>query len=157
MLGIPHQVRNEELFVRQDAGKQPCGRPIRRMLKKNIVETRRALSLFRQGGMDTYVAQLKPVPCPPTPPQPKQILPLPLVSLPLNKYGKVAVDFCSDRGGMMEHFVETRHVLMAPWRCLVSTTEEQRRYGQKDQDLVCNGFSGNDTKADPVGFCFYPD
>ncbi len=29
--------------------------------------------------------------------------------------------------------------------CLVSTTEEQRRYGQKDQDLVFNGFSGNDT------------
>ncbi len=29
-----------------------------------------------------------------------------------------------------------------------SVTEEQRRYGQKDQDLVCNGFSGNDTRAD---------
>ncbi len=28
-------------------------------------------------------------------------------------------------------------------------TEEQRRYGQKDQDLVCYGFSGNDTNSDP--------
>jgi hypothetical protein len=26
-----------------------------------------------------------------------------------------------------------------------SVTEEQRRAGQKDQDLVCNGFSGHDT------------
>ncbi len=34
-----------------------------------------------------------------------------LVSLPLNKYRKVAVDFCSDRGPMKEHFVETRHAL----------------------------------------------
>ena len=32
---------------------------------------------------------------------------------------------------------------------LGSVTEEQRRYGQKDQDLVCNEFSGNDTNSDP--------
>jgi hypothetical protein len=48
---------------------------------------------------------------------------------------------------MKEHIVETRHVLMAPWRYLVSTTEEQRGYGQKDQDLVFNEFNGNDTNA----------
>ena len=45
----------------------------------------------------------------------------------------------------MSILVETRHVSMAPWRYLVSTTEEQRRYGQKDQDLVCTEFSGHDT------------
>jgi hypothetical protein len=56
------------------------------------------------------------------------------VSLPLNKYRKVAVDFCSDPGEMKE-------------QSLSSVTEEQRRAGQKDQDLVCNGFSGNDTIA----------
>jgi hypothetical protein len=56
----------------------------------------------------------------------------PLVSLPLNRYRKVAVDFCSDQGAMKEH-------------SLSSVTEEQRRYGQKDQDLVFNEFSGNDT------------
>jgi hypothetical protein len=56
-----------------------------------------------------------------------------LVSLPLNKYGKVAVDFCSDQGVMKE-------------QSRTSVTEEQRRAGQKDQDLVYNGFSGNDTK-----------
>jgi len=56
-----------------------------------------------------------------------------LVSLPLNKYGKVAVDFCSDQGATNE--------------CSRSyMTEEQRRTGQKDQDLVFNGFSGNDTR-----------
>jgi len=46
------------------------------------------------------------------------------VSLPLNKYGKVAVDFCSDQGAMKEHSPSY-------------ATEEQRRYGQKGQDLVC--------------------
>ena len=56
----------------------------------------------------------------------------PLVSLPLNGYGKVEADFCSDRGGMKEHSISY-------------ATEEQRRYGQKDQDLVCSEFSGNDT------------
>ena len=45
---------------------------------------------------------------------------------------------------MKEHFVETRRLE----KCLVSTTEEQRRYGQKDQGLVCNGFRGNDTKGE---------
>ena len=39
---------------------------------------------------------------------------------------------------MKEHFVETMPS---------SVTEEQRRYGQKDQDLVYNGFSGNDTSG----------
>jgi len=58
------------------------------------------------------------------------------VSLPLNRYRKVAVDFCSDQGAMKEH-------------SLGYVTEEQRRYGQKDQDLVCYGFSGNDTNSDP--------
>ncbi len=57
------------------------------------------------------------------------------VSLPLNKYRKVAVDFCSDQGAIKE-------------QSLSSVTEEQRRAGQKDQDLVCNGFSGNDTRRD---------
>ncbi len=28
-----------------------------------------------------------------------------------------------------------------------SVTEEQRRSGQKDQDLVCIEFSGNDTRS----------
>jgi len=60
------------------------------------------------------------------------------VSLPLNKYRKVAVDFCSDQGAMKE-------------QSLSSVTEEQRRAGQKDQDLVCNGFSGNDTGFITVG------
>jgi hypothetical protein len=56
------------------------------------------------------------------------------VSLPRNRYRKVAEDFCSDQGARKEH-------------SLGYVTEEQRRYGQKDQDLVCNGFSGNDTRA----------
>jgi len=56
------------------------------------------------------------------------------VSLPLNRYKKVAADFCSDQGAMKEHSHS-------------SVTEEQRRAGQKDQDLVCNGFSGNDTRV----------
>jgi hypothetical protein len=58
------------------------------------------------------------------------------VSLPLNRYRKVAVDFCSDQGAMKEH-------------SLSSVTEEQRGYGQKDQDLVLNEFSGNDTSHLP--------
>jgi hypothetical protein len=58
-----------------------------------------------------------------------------LVSLSINRYGKVAVYFCSDQGARKEH-------------SLGYVTEEQRGYGQKDQDLVCNGCSGNDTKRD---------
>ena len=57
------------------------------------------------------------------------------VSLLLNGYGKVAVDFCSDQGAMREQSHS-------------SVTEEQRRYEQKDQDLVCTEFSGNDTKKE---------
>ncbi len=57
------------------------------------------------------------------------------VSLPLHTYGKVAVDFCSDQGARKEHSVSY-------------VTKEQRGYGQKDQDLVYNGCSGNDTKRD---------
>ena len=34
---------------------------------------------------------------------------------------------------------------------LSSVTEEQRRYEQKDQDLVCSEFSGNDTKKELSG------
>jgi hypothetical protein len=56
-----------------------------------------------------------------------------LVSLLLNKYGKVAVDFCSGQGAMKEQSPS-------------SVTEEQRRSGQKYQDLVYNGFIGNDTR-----------
>ncbi len=56
------------------------------------------------------------------------------MSLPLNRYRKVAVDFCSDQGAMKE-------------QSLSSVTEEQRGYGQKDQDLVFNEFSGNDTSS----------
>jgi hypothetical protein len=56
-----------------------------------------------------------------------------LVSLPLKKYRKVAADFCSDQGATKEY-------------SLSYTTEEQRRAGQKDQYLVCNGSSGNDSK-----------
>ena len=55
-----------------------------------------------------------------------------LVSLPLNKYGKVAVDFCSDQGVTKKY---SRSY----------ATEEQRWAEQKDQDLVYNEFSGNDT------------
>jgi len=54
------------------------------------------------------------------------------VSLPLNKYRKVEGDFCSDQGATKEH-------------SLSYATEKQRRCEQKDQDLVCSGFSGNDT------------
>ncbi len=56
-----------------------------------------------------------------------------LVSLPLNKYGKVKVVFFSDQGATKEH-------------SLSYATEKQRRYEQKDQDLVYNEFSGNDTR-----------
>jgi len=56
------------------------------------------------------------------------------VSLPLNKYRKVAVGFCSDQGAMKEYSINYM-------------TEEQRRAGQRDQDLVCSGFSGNDTSS----------
>ncbi len=35
-----------------------------------------------------------------------------------------------------------------------SVTEEQRRYGQKDQDLVFNEFSGNDTSG--LAMCSCP-
>jgi len=57
------------------------------------------------------------------------------VSLPLNKYRKVVADFCSDQGAMKEHSISY-------------VTEEQRRAEQKALDLVCNGFSGNDTQRD---------
>ena len=46
-----------------------------------------------------------------------------LVSLSLDKYGKVAVDFCSNQGARKEHSPSY-------------ATEEQRRVEQKDQDLV---------------------
>src|SRR6056297_1126659 len=46
-----------------------------------------------------------------------------LVSLSLDKYGKVAVDFCSNRGAREEHSPSY-------------ATEEQRRVEQEDQDLV---------------------
>jgi|SRR6056297_1257047 len=46
-----------------------------------------------------------------------------LVSLSLDKYGKVAVDFCSNRGARKEHSPSY-------------ATVEQRRVEQKDQDLV---------------------
>jgi len=58
-----------------------------------------------------------------------------LVSLPLSKYRKVAADFCSDQGARKEHSISY-------------VTDEQRRAEQKDQDLVCNGFSGKDTRRD---------
>jgi hypothetical protein len=45
------------------------------------------------------------------------------VLLPLNNYGKVVADFCSDQGARKKH-------------SLSYATEEQRRYEQKDQDLV---------------------
>ena len=46
-----------------------------------------------------------------------------LVSLSLDKYGKVAVDFCSNQGARKEHSPSY-------------ASEEQRRVEQKDQDLV---------------------
>jgi len=46
-----------------------------------------------------------------------------LVSLSLDKYGKVAVDFCSNQGARKEHSPSY-------------ATVEQRRVEQKDQDLV---------------------
>jgi len=46
-----------------------------------------------------------------------------LVSLSLDKYGKVAVDFCSNQGARKEHSPSY-------------VTEEQLRVEQKDQDLV---------------------
>ena len=56
------------------------------------------------------------------------------MSLPLNKYEKVAVDFCSDLGAAKKY----SHSY---------ATEEQRWAEQKDQYLVYNEFSGNDTRA----------
>jgi len=60
------------------------------------------------------------------------------MSLTLNKYGKVEVYFCSDQGAMKE-------------QSHGSVTEEQQRAGQKDQDLVYNVFSDNDTNGSYVG------
>mgnify|MGYP006902069713 CR=1 FL=1 len=65
--------------------------------------------------------------------------PLGAVSLPLSKYRKVAADFCSDQGARKEHSISY-------------VTDEERRAEQKDQDLVCNGFSGNDTRRDEGAF-----
>ena len=72
-----------------------------------------------------------------------------LVSLPLNKYGKVAVDFCSGQSATKEPVRRDkapprRHYTMP---CLYFATEKQRRYEQKDQDLVYSRFSGNDTSS----------